>query len=246
MMRIFSLICLVYWSFLGISFANSHPLHPKNDKSPIVFNANELDLTLVNTSKSNRVPLREDGRWHVRSKVANKLKLCLRSTKGLDFRSKLWMCLDVSNKGSEKVVIRAKAFESWTESLGGVAVPAGGKATLYIHLPRKAETDEDELFGKVMGMPNGTYRSSWRQLTLDQVKNLDLWVYTDGEQLNIELSQLRAAGTFIPLKNYKLAPKKRPYVDVFGQNTLEDWVEEGPEKLKPRADANWDRVKYKK
>ena len=207
-----------------MTFANSHPLHPKNDKSPIVFNANELNLSLANTSKSNRVPLQEDGRWHVRSKVANKLKLCLRSTKGLDFRSKLWMCLDVSNKGREKIVLRGKAFESWTESLGGVAVPAGGKATLYIHLPRKAETDEDELFGKVMGMPNGTYRSSWRQLTLDQVKNLDLWIYTDGEQLNVELSQLRAAGKFIPLKDYAVAPKKRPYVDVFGQNTLEDWV----------------------
>lgn len=35
------------------------------------------------------------------------------------------------------------------------------------------------------------------------------------------------------------------FYNAFFNNTLESWVEEGPEKLKPIADVNWEKVKKK-
>lgn len=36
------------------------------------------------------------------------------------------------------------------------------------------------------------------------------------------------------------------FYNAFFNNTLESWIEEGPEKLKPIADKNWQKVKTKK
>lgn len=36
------------------------------------------------------------------------------------------------------------------------------------------------------------------------------------------------------------------FYNAFFNNTLDSWIKEGPEKLKPVADTNWDKVKFKK
>ncbi|MEP0265273.1 YHS domain-containing (seleno)protein [Dokdonia sp.] len=36
------------------------------------------------------------------------------------------------------------------------------------------------------------------------------------------------------------------FYNSWGTNTLEKWIEEGPEKLKGQADAAWNKVKYNK
>jgi len=36
------------------------------------------------------------------------------------------------------------------------------------------------------------------------------------------------------------------FYNSWGINNLKKWKEEGPDKLKPKADANWEKLKYKK
>lgn len=35
------------------------------------------------------------------------------------------------------------------------------------------------------------------------------------------------------------------FYNSWGTNTFKKWKKEGPEQLRPKADANWDKVKYK-
>jgi hypothetical protein len=220
----------VLMGFLCLShamMANNQPLHPQNDQSPLIFDKSKISVSSHIRGQRINYP-QSNGSWDIQttSNQVFKVKLHAQGPEGLDLRSKIWLCLDIVNKGHESLLIKGRAYESWKETTGGTVVEAGKKATLYIHLPRAVndEVKHSSLYGNIKGFPNGTYASSWKQLNLAEVRTLDLDIYSASGQINIALSKLRGMADFVGIKDYKFSPHKRPYVDGFGQNILEDWT----------------------
>lgn len=222
--KLISLVVCLYGSV--VFTATSQPLHPENDSAPVIFDSSKMVLSSRLGSSKLTFP-QHNGVWSVenQNKKVLKLNLQVKGAKGLDFRSKVWLALDLYNMGTESLVIKGRAYESWKETTGGISVEAGERATLYIHLPREVEDVENKsyLYGNIKGFPNGTYGSKWRQINLESVRKLDLDIYSPSGQVKLELSKLRGMADYVAIKDYKFSPLKRPYVDVFGQNTLENW-----------------------
>jgi hypothetical protein len=215
------LVIIFSLSFLGTVFSQSHPLHPASDLAALEFDASKILVSSANQKTHPQV----EGVWKIKSDTTKQIKVSLRSEVNLDFRSKIWMCLDIFNRSAKTVMVRGSASHNWNECLGGVVIAPGKLETLYIHLPRKAQRSEkfDFLYGKINGLPNGTYSSSWKQLDLAKVRKLDLMIFGETNELDLEISHWRAMGGFTPLDKYKFSAVKRPYIDVFGQNKLEEW-----------------------
>jgi len=218
-------------AFLSLSFhlcaENLQPLHPSADRAPLNFDDAQIVVSSKTQSSMKKRHAKENGVWSIQNLASKSLKVSfqVQGAQGLDFRSKIWMCLDIANKGSEKIMVRGRAFESWKETTGGLALEAGESGTLYIHLPREVNHIENQtyLYGNIKGFPNGTYGSRWKQLNLDNVRNLDLDIFSSSEGINLEISDLRGMVDFVDVKDYQFSPIKRPYVDAFGQNVLEKW-----------------------
>ena len=203
-----------------------HLLHPDSDSSPKLINP--MDFHVSQKGPLLATQLKLEGAHYAVSASPNKVtKVMLRAPlkEAWDLQAKLWLCLDITNKGASKIMVHGKAFENWTSNMGGAVIEAGQSATLYIHLPRKAKDLEGRewLYGNVMGLPNGSSLSSWRELPLNKLRNLDLTIYSDAGHGRLELSRLRGMSDFRKLDAYTFSPKKRPFVDVFGQSNLEKW-----------------------
>ncbi|WDE96891.1 hypothetical protein PQO03_02820 [Lentisphaera profundi] len=210
--------CLVAW---GESL-----LHPRNDHAPKLISNEMIQIFRQKNLNPKSLVQYEAGKWKIQARNQQPYQLFIRGDKhGWDLSSKLWLSFDIENKSAVELMVTGTVFESWNKVHGGVVVPAHSKETLYIHLPRKTEMfdDKDYLYSNIKGLPNGTYNNTWLKIDLSKIQNLDLDIFSKSGSLNFELSNLRGMADFVPLNNFKKAPKTRPYVDIYGQNNRDDW-----------------------
>ncbi len=137
---------------------------------------------------------------------------------------KLWVALDVTNKGNASVLVRGVLGHPLGPS-GAEAIAPGEKRTLAVLIVRKLTQEHDYLrkkFPKVAGLPGGRYES-WRNIDAEVVESLKLNVSTAASQISLELDNPRAVIDFKPPTKDFLETGFIPFMDRFGQNSYETW-----------------------
>lgn len=222
---------IFYWVVAQLFFAlpavrAGQFLHPLKDKKPLLFAMSDpvvsVSEMVPGSGKPVSRPLRPaDGFW--------------------DCSAKLWLVLDVRNKGSEPVLVRAELKsdrkKGWGENRGGVNVPPGESRPLPILILRGMieGRDPDELktiFGEMRGYPGGHHNSGWRRIDASKLSRIKLDFYTDAPRVECEVSNLRGAVDFKLPTSAELKANYIPATDAFGQERHGDWKF----KIKSKAD----------
>ena len=198
---------LIYFIIIftpGILFSNEvHPLHYAYDKQVIEINPHQVKISQA--INGNKIITNKNGLWEINS--SEKIKMRAVGGLGWDVSSKLWLCVDIHNEGVEKLMVVGMAFSGWKNTRGAVVVEPGHKKTLAVYLPRKDKNLDSYsyLYGDVIGLPNGSSNSQWRELPLSKLENVDLEIYSDSTP-KFNLSNFRAAGAYENLEVYNLCP----------------------------------------
>jgi len=201
-------------------------LHPSKDRKPLEFAMSEPLISV-----SEKV-----------SGSGKSISTTLRPAEGFwDCSSKLWLVLDVHNKGSEPVLARAVLTsdrkKGWGENRGGVNVPPGESRPLPILILRGMIKGRDPdalktIFGDMRGYPGGHHNSGWRRIDASKLNRVKLDFYTDAPRVECEVSNLRGAVDFHLPTERELKNKYVPATDAFGQERHGDWKF----KIKNKAD----------
>ncbi|MDF7823923.1 beta-galactosidase [Pontiellaceae bacterium B12227] len=206
--------------------AGEHNRSPLEDRHPLKLDMEEKQLLVEQAVPDSGEP--------VTAKI--------RPGEGLwDCSSKLWILLDIENKGTTPVFVRgetsSKNVSSWAKNKGGVLVPPHEMNTLPILIVR-GEVDErtaelEGLFNRMRGYPGGHQQTGWKIADASAVNAVKLEFFTDGSAVKCFLKNLRAAGDFELPSNQELTTRYRPATDAYGQNRNQEW------KFKIRTDADF-------
>lgn len=186
-------------------------LHPLKDRRPLALEMRERQVEVASSGKTASAVLSPaEGQW--------------------DCSSKLWMLVDIENKGRAPVMVRAnltaKNSESWKKVAGGVSVPGGKTATLpVLILHQEDDAALRQFFGEMRGYPGGYQYSGWRQIPASKINRVKLDFFTDGDEVDCDVSNLRAAVDFEFPNIGNLKKNYVPVTDEFGQNRHADWPE---------------------
>ncbi|WP_136077668.1 hypothetical protein [Pontiella desulfatans] len=148
-----------------------------------------------------------------------------------DCSRKLWLLLDVENRGNGQVLVRAEVSseknQGWGSNKGAVVVPVGQTKTLPVLIIRGEVGERTEeltgLFDRMRGYPGGHQQTSWRVINASLLNRVKLEFFTDAESVDCKVSNLRGAvdfqlPTMAELKKYYV-----PATDQYGQNRHADW-----------------------
>jgi hypothetical protein len=206
---------------LGVGAAQAdQALHPLLDKNPLPLKAKLAGSDGFRISEAVSAP-------------GNPVVAQLVPRSGIwDCSSKLWIVVDVENRGETPVLVRAEATskkaKGWGENKGAVNVPAGETRTLPILIMRGMVEGRDSetlhgIFNDMRGYPGGHQQTGWRQLDASAVNKVKLEFFTDAPRVECEVSNLRAATKFGLPPYSELKSKYSPATDKFGQNRNTDW-----------------------
>ena len=141
-----------------------------------------------------------------------------------DVYSKLWVALDVVNRGEAKVMLKGTLGNSLGPE-GGEVIAPGETRTLAILVPRKLRDKQSYLikpWPKLSAFPGGHF-DTWRKIDAGAVKELGLHASSIAPQISLELGNLRAVTDFGRPTKEELGGTFFPYMDRFGQNRYETW-----------------------
>lgn len=158
-----------------------------------------------------------------------------------DCSGKLWLLLDVENRGSEPVLVRAEVFSEknngWESNKGAVQIPAGEVKTLPVLIVRSEIGDRaselEEVFRRMRGYPGGHQQSGWRAINASRLNRIELQFFTDAETVECAVFNLRGAVNFSFPALKELKKDYVPATDAYGQNRQANW------KTKIRSDADF-------
>jgi hypothetical protein len=204
----------------------SHNLNPElPDKSPLILKPDELIVpegwqkTIRSASPLWSASI--EGPCPLRKEVGISLQAGAQKWNVVD---KLWVTLDVANKGKASVLVRG-GLRHPLGPIGAEVIAPGEKRTLAVLIIRKLSQRDAYLrqdVPKVAGLPGGYYEY-WRTADADAVNDLKLHVSAAASPIALELSNPRAVIDFRPPTKEILETGFIPYVDRFGQNRYETW-----------------------
>jgi hypothetical protein len=220
------LVVLLVGAGLTAAYADER-LHPLRDKNPLKLRTSVGELQISEAVPGPELPV----------------TAMLKPRKGhWDCSEKLWLLVDVENKGEKSVLARAEISsvkkKGWGVNKGAVHVPAGETRTLPVLIMRGMVEGRDEdklrgLFNDMRGYPGGHQQTGWRQLDASAVNRVKLELFTDAARVECEVSDLRAVTRFHLPSDSELQGKYVPTMDEFGQNRNTDW------KFKIKSEADF-------
>ncbi len=179
------------------------------------------------TYVSGAVPLRREARLILKA-----------PGKGWDVYDKLWLVLDVTNRGREPVLVRL-GTEFGMGQLGADRIVPGTTrpvpALVFRNL-RDRHAYLEEKMEEVFGMPGG-HVENWRKVDAGAIKQLPVHINSRDASVDLVIGGLRAVTAFDPPSRKELQDGFVPYVDRFGQARHDRWEGkvESVEDLKNRA-----------